>query len=113
MRVYWMGDHKCALQRSKYCDNGHIALVLCTLNQENNPDGGVYGIVTVNLEQTDYLPEDEAYVNDGAIGVDYYDWLIRKGLAKPVSKRAHSRYRTYHAVKLCQDIMDLKEGEYL
>lgn len=57
-----------------------------------------YGMVTVNLPESDCLPDDEQFVDINNLpGVDR--WLVQNGIAEPAGIMARSGYCVYPAYK--------------
>lgn len=94
-----------------YRNNGTLALQLNNkpaeedmqyyaeeISQTNNPYVEPYGVVTVNLPESEHLPNDTQFVDVNNLpGVE--KWLVENNIAKPAGIIARSGYCAYPAFK--------------
>ena len=104
-RYFYYAGSKLTAYRTKYQNNGRLAIVLCAKDKYDGDP--VFGIVTVNLDDGLELKEDEAYLDtNNCLGIDVV--FMETGLAVPTGLYGRSGFCKYPLFKF--DLSKLPEA---
>lgn len=97
--------HEVVLRKTKYRNNGTLAVFMV----EIMPDGfeEEYGVLTVNLEQSDWLCSSGncQFIDTNNFGRDILDWLEENGIAIRTSTYGRSGFCDYPLVLFTVDAL--------
>lgn len=94
--TFYGENYKVSLEFSKYTNNDSLALSLIDESEENK--GELFGVATVNLDNSDMLPSDMAALDENNLqGIGRF--LEKNRIAEPTGVYLNSgwcRYPVYH-----------------